>query len=69
MRIKSRFLGARLEPHQQRKLVAVSHMAGEPGNMSAALRWLLDQVDLSQQTQATTRDAGYGLGAEPGVSH
>lgn len=41
---KSRFVGVRLEPEQQRKLILLSVKAGEPGNMSAGLRWALEQV-------------------------
>lgn len=41
---KSRFIGVRVEPEQQRKLILLSVQAGEPGNMSAGLRWALEQV-------------------------
>lgn len=41
---KSRFVGVRFEPEQQRKLIMLSVVAGEPGNMSAALRWLVDRA-------------------------
>lgn len=43
---KSRFVGVRLDPEQQRKLLLLSVKAGEPGNMSAGLRWALDQVQV-----------------------
>lgn len=35
---KSRFVGVRLEPEDQRELILLSLPAGEPGNMSAGLR-------------------------------
>ena len=41
---KSRFVAARFEPEQQRKLLLLSLQAGEPGNMSAGLRWAVDQI-------------------------
>lgn len=44
MSLKSRFVGVRLEPEQQRKLIVFSVRAGEPGNVSAGLRWALDQA-------------------------
>lgn len=46
MRTKSRFIGVRLEPEQQRKLIVLSLKAGEPGNMSAALRWIIDNTPM-----------------------
>lgn len=42
--VKSRFVGVRLPPELQRKLIVLSEQAGDPGNMSAGLRWALDQV-------------------------
>ena len=42
MASKSRYVGVKLEPEQVRKLIVLSLVAGEPGNMSAALRWLVD---------------------------
>ena len=44
MSLKSRFVGVRLEPEQQRKLIVFSVRAGEPGNVSAGLRWALEQA-------------------------
>jgi len=49
---KSRFVGVRLEPEQQRKLILLSVQAGEPGNMSAGLRWALEQVRVSGSVAA-----------------
>lgn len=46
MATKSRFVGVRLEPAQQHKLILLSRQAGEPGNMSAGLRWALEQVNV-----------------------
>jgi len=47
MALKNRFVGVRLEPEQQRKLILLSIKAGEPGNMSAGLRWALEQVKVT----------------------
>ena len=46
MASKSRFVGVRFEPEQQRKLIVLSLKAGEPGNMSAALRWLVEHAPM-----------------------
>ena len=47
MATKSRFVGVRLEPEQRRKLILLSRQAGEPGNMSAGLRWALEQIKVN----------------------
>lgn len=52
MALKNRFVGVRLEPEQQRKLILLSVKAGEPGNMSAGLRWALEQVKVSGSVSA-----------------
>lgn len=52
MALKNRFVGVRLEPEQQRKLILLSVKAGEPGNMSAGLRWALEQVKVSGTVNA-----------------
>ncbi len=44
MATKSRFVAARFEPEQQRKLIVLSLDAGEPGNMSAGLRLAVDRA-------------------------
>lgn len=46
MAIKSRFVGVRLEPAEVRKAILLSLEAGEPGNMSAGLRWALQQASM-----------------------
>ncbi len=46
MASKSRFVGVRFEPEQQRKLIVLSMVAGEPGNMSAALRYLVERAPM-----------------------
>ena len=46
MGAKSRFVGVRLEPEQQRKLLVLSLTSGEPGNMSAALRMLVQRAPM-----------------------
>lgn len=62
MASKSRFVGVRFEPEQQRKLIVLSLKAGEPGNMSAALRWLVEHApmpsesDLSQAAMQPERE-------------
>lgn len=52
MATKSRFVGVRLEPAQQHKLILLSRQAGEPGNMSAGLRWALEQVKVGGSVAA-----------------
>lgn len=44
---KSKFVGVRIEPEQQRKLILLSLNTDQPGNMSAGLRWWLDQAKIS----------------------
>ncbi len=55
MASKSRFVGVRFEPEQQRKLIVLSMVAGEPGNMSAALRYLVERAPMP-----TVEGAGLG---------
>lgn len=64
---KSRFVGVRFEQEQQRKLILISVQAGEPGNMSAALRWVVDQVDVSGNVKAEMMQVGQRQGEA--VSH
>ena len=59
--VKSRFVGARLTPEQQHKLVLLSLATSEPGNMSAGLRWAVDQAHIS----ATVNAEGAGQAAQP----
>jgi hypothetical protein len=65
MAAKSRFIGVRIEPEQQRKLILLSVKAGQPGNMSAGLRWALDQVseavvvEVSEPTQQKSEAMAY----------
>lgn len=66
--VKSRFVGARLTPEQQHKLVLLSLATTEPGNMSAGLRWAVDQANISATVKA--EGAGQaGQQAEREVSH
>lgn len=58
MATKSRFIGVRFEPEQQRKLLLLSLQAGEPGNMSAGLRWAVDQIKVSGSVSAEVRSEG-----------
>ena len=59
---KVKFIGVRVDREQQLKLILLSVQAGEPGNMSAGLRWALDQVRLSGNIVA---EVGSPLGAAP----
>ncbi len=57
---KSRTVTVRLEPAQQRKLLILAEQAGHRGNMSAGLRWMLDQAKTGDHTGASHHDAGQG---------
>lgn len=46
-----RFVGVRLEADAERKLLEFSRAAGKPGNMSAGLRWALDQCEIRQSPE------------------
>ena len=46
---KDRFVGVRFERQQVRKLVMLSTLAGEPGNLSAGLRWAVEHAPSGQQ--------------------
>lgn len=48
MATKSRFVGVRFEPVEVRKLILLSLQAGEPGNMSAGLRWAVQQASVPE---------------------
>lgn len=52
MATKNRFVGVRLEPEQQRKLILLSIKAGDPGNMSAGLRYAVDRIAISGSVSA-----------------
>lgn len=58
MATKSKFVGVRLEPEQAHALILLSVQAGEPGNMSAGLRWALEQVRVSGSVAAEVLQAG-----------
>ena len=60
MAAKSRFVGVRVPPEMQRKLILLSVTAGEPGNMSAGLRWALDQARVSGNELADIAEAPTG---------
>ena len=57
MAAKSRFVGVRVEPEQQRKLILLSMQTSEPGNMSAGLRWAIEQVRVSGEVRAELAEA------------
>jgi hypothetical protein len=44
MAVKDRFVGVRLTREQQQKLLRLSQLTAEPGNMSAGLRLAVDQA-------------------------
>ena len=48
-RTKDRFVGVRFERAQVRKLITLSALAGQPGNLSAALRWAVDNAPVGGQ--------------------
>lgn len=48
MATKSRFVGVRFEPAEVRKLILLSLEAGEPGNISAGLRWAVQQASVPE---------------------
>lgn len=60
MAAKSRFVGVRVEPEQQRKLLLLSMQTSEPGNMSAGLRWAIEQVRVSGEVRAELAEAPTG---------
>lgn len=43
---KSEFIGVRLSPEQREKLLALSKAAGVSNNLSAAVRWLVNEAPL-----------------------
>jgi len=61
MAAKTRFVSIRLEPAQQHKLILLSVQAGKPGNMSAGLRWALEQVRVSGSVVAEVIQQGQSL--------
>ena len=60
MATKSKFVGVRVEPEQQRKLLLLSMQTSEPGNMSAGLRWAIEQVRVSGEVRAELAEAPTG---------
>ena len=46
MATKTRYVGVRFEPEQQRKLIVLSLATAEPGSMSAALRYLVERAPM-----------------------
>ena len=47
MQSKSSFVGARIEPDLKQKLHLISLAAGAPGNESAAVRWAIQHVPVT----------------------
>lgn len=50
--VKSKFVGVRLTPAQQEKLLTASLVTSEPGNLSAGLRWMIDNSRVSAHVKA-----------------
>jgi hypothetical protein len=69
MATKSRFIGVRFEPEQQRKLIMLSMKAGDPGNMSAGLRYAVDRIAVSGSVSAEVLAEGNGQQAEREAAH
>lgn len=69
MATKSRFIGVRFEPEQQRKLILLSMKAGDPGNMSAGLRYAVDRIAVSGSVSAEVLAEGGGQQAEREAAH
>ena len=69
MATKSRFIGVRFEPEQQRKLILLSVQAGEPGNMSAGLRWAVDRITVNGSVSAEVLSESAGRQAEREAAH
>ena len=75
MGTKSRFVSIRVEPEAIKKLILLSFLAGDPGNMSAGLRYALDAAkvtgsivvdvddDASSDNDLLSPDAGTEAGA------
>ena len=69
MATKSRFIGVRFEPEQQRKLILLSMKAGDPGNMSAGLRYAVDRIAVSGSVSAEVLAEGGSQQAEREAAH
>lgn len=69
MATKSRFIGVRFEPEQQRKLILLSMTAGDPGNMSAGLRYAVDCISVSGSVSAEVLAEGGSQQAEREAAH
>ena len=59
-KVKSSFIGVRLEREQQRKLIVLSLKAGKPGNMSEAIRWLIDSEPMPSIGELEELDSTQG---------
>lgn len=64
---KSKFVGVRLTPAQQEKLVLASLITKQPGNMSEGLRWLIDNSKVTGSVSA--EPAGHQPEREMQVQH
>lgn len=54
---KTEFIGLRTTPEQRRKLLKLAEQAGKPGNMSAGLRWWLDQAQIDKPATGQSQQA------------
>ena len=65
---KSEFLGVRISPEQRRKLQKLARYIGEPGNMSASVRFLVDQVPPEKLGGEKVRIPGINLSRREAVA-
>lgn len=65
MATKSRFVGVRFEPEQQRKLILLSVSAGDPGNMSAGLRYAVDRIAVSGSVSVSAEELAESGSQQP----
>ena len=56
-----RSVTARFTPEQQRKLLALSKMTTEPGNMSAGLRYAVDKAQLPATNGDQSNQSSEGM--------
>jgi hypothetical protein len=57
-RVKNEFIGLRTTSEQRRKLARLARLAGQPGNMSAGLRWWIDKAPSGEGNELATGERG-----------
>ena len=60
MATKTKFVALRMTQAEQEKALMLSLPAGSPGNLSAGLRWALEQVKVSGEVRAELAEAPTG---------